>query len=70
MARTAFYHQSKRVNILIEAALHEAGAAKAKSLDLRGGFSEYVGRLIAADRAKKGRRLLSASHRVGKRGVA
>jgi hypothetical protein len=55
MARPVLFIRPRRVNILIETSTHEVGKAKAKALQIRGGFSEYVSRLIAADRARKGR---------------
>lgn len=61
MPRPAIYRAAKRVNIVLESELHALGVSKANSHRLRGGFSEYVARLIAADRKRKGRALLSAS---------
>jgi hypothetical protein len=58
MARTALFTDGKRVNILIESEVHQQGVSRAKSLELRGGFSEYVARLIKADKARKGRAVL------------
>ena len=53
MARPALYRQPRRVNILIETEVHRKAARKAFRMGLRGGFSEYVSRLIAADRRRK-----------------
>lgn len=53
MARPATYREPRRVNILIEKELHQRASRLAFRLGLRGGFSEYVARLIAADRRSK-----------------
>lgn len=60
MARPAIYHAAKRVNIIIEESLHAQALEKAADHKLRGGFSEYVARLIAADRKRKGRDLFKS----------
>lgn len=65
MARTSRFKEAARVNILIEAQIHRLGKAKASALGIRGGFSEYVSLLIAQDRKRKGRALLSAMGRAG-----
>ena len=62
MSRRPTYRSPRRINIIIEADLHDAAIAKSKDLSFRGGFSEYVGRLIAADRKRKGRDLIKAEH--------
>ena len=68
MARPPIYKKARRINIVLEAELHAEGVDKAAQHRLRGGFSEYVARLIAADRKKKGREILSAltSARIGR----
>jgi len=58
MARPATYLEPRRVNILLERKLHLKASRLAFRLGLRGGFSEYVARLIAADR--RGKRKTSA----------
>lgn len=57
MARPPIYKEARRINIVIEASLHAQGIEKAARHRLRGGFSEYVARLIVADRKRKGRAL-------------
>lgn len=61
MPRPAIYRNPKRVNIVLEGDLHSLGQKKASDHGMRGGFSEYVARLIAADRSRKGRALFSSS---------
>jgi hypothetical protein len=61
MSRPAIYRAAKRINIILEADLHAIGVSKAEHHRLRGGFSEYVARLIAADRKRKGRCLAKAA---------
>jgi len=58
MARPALFQTPTRVNIIIESEVHNQGKKRAKSLELRGGFSEYVARLIKADKARKSRAVL------------
>lgn len=60
MSRRRIYESPRRTNILIEESLHAEAAARAKSLGLEGGFSEYVTRLIIADRKRKGRAVTQA----------
>ena len=63
MGRTAIFIKAQRVNILIEKELHEAAKKRAKEFEIRGGFSEYVSRLIKADRERKGRALVRHADR-------
>lgn len=58
MGRTSLFVKPRRVNILIEESLHQEAKARAAEFEIRGGFSEYVSRLIKADRARKGRAIL------------
>jgi hypothetical protein len=65
MARARFFENARRVNIVIERGLHEAAKARAQRYGLRGGFSEYVARLIAVDAETKRGRLISPRRRTG-----
>jgi hypothetical protein len=58
MGRKALFRQAHRVNILIEKTLHEDAQKRATEFGIRGGFSEYVSRLIKADKARKGRAVM------------
>ena len=49
------YTAPRRVTIILETALHESAVRRADEFSLKGGFSEYVARLILADRRRKGR---------------
>lgn len=55
MSRPSRLTAPRRVNILIETALHTAAQGRAEDLGVVGGFSEYVSALIKADRDSKGR---------------
>lgn len=55
------YTAPRRVTIILETALHEGAVRRADEFSLRGGFSEYVARLIQADRARKGRAVLNTN---------
>lgn len=57
MPRKSKYHAPRRINIILEADLHEEAVKRADAFNFAGGFSEYVARLIAADRKRKGRSL-------------
>lgn len=52
MPSKSHYKKRKRINVVMEAAVHRTGVSKAKKLRLRGGFSEYVSALIMADRER------------------
>lgn len=60
MARPKIYSKAKRINIILEAEIHDIGVRRASEHRLSGGFSEYVARLIKADRRRKGRAIMSA----------
>ena len=64
MARKSKYHAPRRINIIIEAALHDEAVQRAEAFAFEGGFSEYVARLIAADRNRKGRCAIAAQPRA------
>lgn len=61
MPRPRLFTEAARVNVILEKTLHDAAKNKAREYQLRGGFSEYVGRLIKADLDRKGRRVLAAT---------
>ncbi len=63
MPRKSKYQEPRRVNIILEAHLHDAAVERAETFRLIGGFSEYVARLIAADRKRKGRAVLAQGER-------
>lgn len=54
MAREKFFEEPRRVNIIIERKVHDRAIVRARNYGLRGGFSEYVCRLIVADIKTKG----------------
>ena len=60
MARKAIFRHPRRVNILIEKEVHSAACKRVEQFNLRGGFGEYVTRLIIADQERKGRELMRA----------
>jgi len=55
MPRKSRYYAPRRINIILESALHDEAVQRADDLGFVGGFSEYVARLILADRRRKGR---------------
>ena len=59
MPRKPKYTAPRRINIILEAALHADAVRRADDFRLAGGFSEYVARLIQADRARKGRAVMN-----------
>lgn len=65
MARTATLIKPRNATISIETELHKIAVKRAKDTGLRGGFSEYVSRLIAADRARKNSAALRATKKRG-----
>lgn len=57
MPRPKKYVSPKRINLLLEASVHQFATDRARAFNLSGGFSEYVARLIAQDSKRKGRAL-------------
>jgi len=55
------YAAPRRVTIILETALHECAVRRADEFSFKGGFSEYVARLIQADRARKGRAVVNVN---------
>lgn len=54
MARISKYKNRKRAQLVLEADLHSFAVKRATEFRLPGGFCEYVARLIALDKTRKG----------------
>jgi hypothetical protein len=53
MAKISVLRDTKRINVTVEAALHEAAVKRAADLRIKGGFSELIARLCVAELSHK-----------------
>lgn len=64
MPKTSYLKDAKRICVNIEGDLHARAQAKAASLRLPGGFSEYVARLLNRDMQRRGSAALGVSRHL------